>query len=158
MLTEVGRVVALETDSVWVETIRNSTCGVCAAKKACGHGLLNSMGNGKRGYVRVLPGERPLDECHVDDQVLISIPEEIILRGSFIAYIIPLLGMLAGAQGAVQLLSGNPDLLAAGGAVAGLVAGFGIVRWHGVNHQQDPDYQPVLLQVLPANYEAVTVQ
>ena len=43
MLIETGRVVAVEAneEALWVETIRQSTCGSCAANKGCGHGLLN---------------------------------------------------------------------------------------------------------------------
>ena len=150
--------IAVEADGVWVETIRSSTCGVCAARKACGHGLLNSRGDGKRGYVRVLPGEQSIDACKLDDQVLISIPEEIILRGSFIVYLLPLLTMLAGAWVAATVGQGPADLLAAGGALVGLVAGFALVRLHAVSRRHNPNYQPVLLKVLPADYAAVTVQ
>ena len=57
MLTEVGRVIAVERDGLWVETIRSSTCGSCGARKACGHGLANQMRDGERGLVRVLPGD-----------------------------------------------------------------------------------------------------
>ena len=44
MLLETGRVVAVDADSVWVETIRRTTCGSCAVQKGCGHGLLNQLG------------------------------------------------------------------------------------------------------------------
>ena len=102
MLTETGRVVALEEDGIWVETIRKSTCGTCAVRKGCGHGLLNRMTDGRTGYIRVLPGSHPIDTIRVNDQVLVGIPEEIILRGSFIAYVVPVLGMLLGAVAAVN--------------------------------------------------------
>lgn len=148
MLTEVGRVVALEADSLWVETIRRSTCGTCAAEKGCGHGLLNKISDGKRGYIRVLPGELAVSECSVDDEVLISIPEEVILRGSFVAYMLPLFAMIGMALAFVQWLPGNQDVLAALGAIAGLVVGFSVVRWHGVRHRHDPGFQPTLVQVL----------
>tara|TARA_B100001540_G_scaffold303325_1_gene311814 strand:- start:272 stop:745 length:474 start_codon:yes stop_codon:yes gene_type:complete len=148
MLTETGRVVAVESDSLWVETIRKSTCGTCAARKGCGHGLLNSMSDGSRGYVRVLPGDQSLSACAVDDEVLISIPEEVLLRGSMIAYVLPLLCMLGGAVAAVEWLPGGQDALAAGGAIAGLALGFGLVRWHALRHRGDTRYQPVLLRVV----------
>jgi len=40
MLRESGRVVAIESDAVWVETIRSSLCGSCAAKAGCGQDYL----------------------------------------------------------------------------------------------------------------------
>ena len=157
MLTESGRVVGLEDDGVWVETIRRSTCGTCAAQKGCGHGLLHRISEGKRGYIRVLPGEHSIDHYKVDDQVLISIPEEVILRGSLVAYVMPLLTMLAGALSAVNLLSGNEDLLAVCGAAVGLAFGFALVRWHGTRHRRDPAFQPVLLRVIAPPVSPVTL-
>ena len=157
MLTETGRVVGIETDGIWVETIRRSTCGTCSAQKGCGHGLLNRISEGKRGYVRALPGDQPVEDYKVDDQVLISIPEEVILRGSFIAYILPLLSMLAGAMAVSHFFAGQPDLLAVVGAAGGLASGFILVRWHGIHHRQDPEFQPVLLRIDSPVVEAVTL-
>lgn len=157
MLTESGRVIALEDDGLWVETIRSTTCNSCGARKACGHGLMNSVSDGKRGYIRVLPGEVALSECRLGDQVLISLPEEVILRGSLIAYLLPLVCMLTGAFAFTRLFAGNPDLLAAAGAVVGLVVGFGLVHLHGRRHAADPHFQPVLLKVMPAGANAIAV-
>ena len=157
MLTETGRVVGIEPDGIWVETIRRSTCGTCSAQKGCGHGLLNRISEGKRGYVRALPGDQSVEDYKVDDQVLISIPEEVILRGSFIAYILPLLSMLAGAMAASHFLAGQQDVLSVAGAIGGLAVGFTLVRWHGIYHRQDPEFQPVLLRIDSSVVEAVTI-
>jgi sigma-E factor negative regulatory protein RseC len=156
MLTETGRVVALEADGLWVETIRQSTCGTCAAQKGCGHGLINRISDGKRGYVRVLPGDQAIENYRIDDQVLISIPEEVILRGSFIAYILPVITMLLGASAAVNWLTGNGDLLALLGAGGGLAVGFALVRWNGTSHRDDPSFQPVLEGVVTSAGEPVS--
>lgn len=155
MLTEVGRVVAVEHDSLWVETLRQSTCGACAAQQVCGHGLLNRFAAGRKGLIRVLPGSCSPRECRVDDQVRISIPEEVILRGSLIAYVLPLLCMLAGAVLSVRFLPGGQDVLAALGAVSGLAVGFALVRLHGERHRDDESFQPVLVEVLQPVSEPV---
>jgi sigma-E factor negative regulatory protein RseC len=157
MLTETGQVVGVEADGLWIETIRRSTCGTCAAQKGCGHGLLNRISDGKRGYIRVLTGDRPAEHYNIGDQVLIGIPEEVILRGSFIAYVLPLIGMLVGALAAVSWLPGNEDLLALLGAASGLAIGFTLVRWHGARHYHDPGYQPVLQGVVQSPTEPVTL-
>ena len=158
MLTEIGRVVGIAADGLWVETIRRTTCGTCAAQKGCGHGLLSRISEGKRGYIRVLPGEAGIERYNIDDQVLISIPEEVILRGSFIAYLLPLVIMLTGALTAVRWLPGNEDLLAVLGATGGLALGFALVHWHGVRHRRDPTFQPVLLSVVAPLAELVTLR
>ncbi len=157
MLTESGRVVGIEADSLWVETIRRSTCGACKAQKGCGHGLINSVSDGKRGYIQVLPGHRSFAHYSVGDQVLISIPEEVILRGSFVAYLVPLIAMLVGALAAVRWLPGNEDLVAVVGAGSGLALGFALVHWHGTRHHRDPDFQPVLLDSIAPHVEPVTL-
>jgi len=36
-----------------------------------------------------------------------------------------------------------------GAAVAGLAAGFALVRWHAWRHRQDMALQPTLMEVLP---------
>lgn len=147
MLTETGRVVAVETGGLWVETIRQSTCGSCAAQKGCGHGLLNRYSDGKRGYIRVLESEQlAASACSVDDQVLIAIPEEVILKGSLILYILPLMAMLAGAALGGYLVPAWGDLAALLGAVSGFVVGFAMVRLHAHKHRNDENFQPKLLE------------
>jgi sigma-E factor negative regulatory protein RseC len=148
MLIETGRVVAVEQEAVWVETIRQSTCGSCAVNKGCGHGLLNRMADGRTGYVRVLPGSVSPGRCAIDDQVRIGIPEQVILQGSVVVYMLPLLLMLAGGAAASGLWSGPAEPAAVGGAVAGLLLGFGLVHWHARRHRDDPALQPVLLEIL----------
>ena len=157
MLIETGRVVAVGPDGLWVETIRQSTCGTCAAQKGCGHGLLNRISEGKRGYIRVLPGNHGSGECNVDDQVRIGIPEDVILRGSLIVYMLPLLCMLAGAAAAIGLFSGNQDVLAPLGATAGFGLGFALVRWHASRHRDDQSLQPTLLEVLRPLSEPIRI-
>ena len=148
MMIESGRVVAVEADSLWVETIRQSTCGSCAAQKGCGHGLLNRIADGRRGYVRVLSGDIAAGDCAIDDQVRFSIPEQVILRGSLVVYIVPLLGMLLGAALAAQYLTVTQDLAALAGAVLGAGGGVAVVRWHAQRHREDPELQPTLIEIL----------
>ncbi len=151
MLVETGRVVAVEQDGVWVETLRKTTCGACSARKGCGHGLLNEVSAGSKGLVRVLVGnDLQASHCHVDDQVEVTLPEEVILRGSLIVYIMPVLMMLGGAAlasrvpGMSALLS--EDLQSLLGAGIGFGLGFGLVRLHARLHRHNAALQPKLLR------------
>lgn len=157
MLTESGRVVAVEADAVWVETLRRSTCGACAAQSGCGHGMLNKVTAGRRGYVRALPGAGGVGAYRIGQQVLLGIPEEIVLRGSFIAYLLPLSCMLPGAVAAAYCWPGAGDPAAVAGAVVGLALGYVLVRRHGVRHRRDPDFQPVVLCAAGAQPEPVAL-
>lgn len=144
MPMETGRIVAVDADSLWVETIRKSTCGTCSAQKGCGHGLLNRIRDGQRGLVRVLPGAFSLADCRVNDEVSISLPDEVILRGSLIVYMLPLLAMLAGAAAGSQWLPWAQDPAAVVGAALGFAGGVALVRWHAWQHRDDVRLQPTL--------------
>lgn len=91
MLREIGRVVAVETTSVWVETIPSSLCGKCAARAGCGQGIV-SRTTGHRGLVQALETAAVrAHDCKVDDQVEIELPESAVLKGSLLVYLAPLL-------------------------------------------------------------------
>lgn len=124
MLIEQGRVVAIEADAVWVETIRRSTCGACAARSGCGHGVL-ARATASRGLVRAQesPGLRAASLA-VDDIVDIALPEEAVLRGSLLVYGLPLILGLAAALLGSRL--GEAGSVA--GFVVGLAAGFATVH------------------------------
>ncbi len=148
-VTETGRVVAIEADGVWVETIRQSTCGSCSARKGCGHGLLNRGADGRSGYIRVLPGRLSLAELAVDDQVRFAIPGSVIVRGSLVVYALPLLLLLVGAVAGSRFATGTAvlpaDLYALAGAGLGFTIGAVAVRWHARLHRGDVRLQPTLV-------------
>lgn len=157
MLLETGRVVAVETDGVWVETIRKTTCGSCSAQKGCGHGMMNRISEGRLSLIRVLPGKVQPEECAVDDEVSISIPEEVILRGSLVVYILPLLSMLLGAWVGASAIPLSEDAAGGLGAVLGFALGFALVRWHALRHRDDISLQPVLMEIVRRNTDPLTV-
>ena len=160
MLTETGRVVAVEADNeaLWVETIRQSTCGSCAANKGCGHGLLNRISDGRTGYIRVLSGAVSARQCAIDDQVRICIPEQVILRGSMLVYMLPLICMLVAAMGADVLWPAAGQSVTVAGAILGLALGFILVRWHAWRHRHDSAMQPTLLDVVSPSGQALKLR
>lgn len=156
MLLETGRVVAVETDGVWVETIRQTTCGSCAAQKGCGHGMMNRISEGRRSLIRALPGKLQPADCAVDDEVSISIPEEVILRGSLVVYILPLVAMLLGAWAGASVIPLSEDAAGGLGAVLGFTLGFALVRWHAFRHRNDRSLQPILMAIVRRNSDPLT--
>jgi len=162
MLVESGRVVAVEQDGVWVETLRKTTCGACTARKGCGHGLLNEVSAGSKGLVRVLVGDDlQVANCHINDQVEFSLPEEVVLRGSLVVYILPLLMMMAGALLAAQVpffsILPSEDLQSLLGATCGFSLGLGLVRAHGRYHRHNIDFQPKLLRRMAGQSNRVSL-
>ena len=146
MLTEPGRVVAVESDSLWVETIRQSTCNSCSAQKGCGHGMLNKVGSGRRNHLRVLLQGQSAADFAVDDEVVISIPEQVLVSGALLVYLLPLALMLAGALLFSRFWQG--DIAAVAGASLGFVLGFAVVKYHGWRNRDNRDLQPVVMNKL----------
>ena len=143
MMRESGRIVAIEDDALWVETIRQSTCGTCAAQKGCGQGLLNRIGDGRRNHLRVLLDGLPAGQFQLDEQVEFSVPEHVLLRGAMLVYLLPLLAMLAGMASSHALFSS--DKLAALGALGGFLVGIALVRCHAWLTRDSLEYQPTVI-------------
>lgn len=158
MLLETAHVVAVESDSVWVETISRSSCGSCAAQAGCGHSLLSRIASGRRNYIRAFSGPLAAADCSVDDQVCISIPEQVIVTGSLLVYMVPLVLMLAGAALASTLTFISADLLALAGAVLGLSMGVALVRVHAWYHRSDKSLHPRLVELVNSSLEVVSVK
>lgn len=145
MIRETGRVVAVEDSCLWVETIRRSTCNSCSAQKACGHGLLNKMSEGRTHHIRVLLNEHCEQVYVVNQQVDIGVPERLLVVGAMIIYLVPLLMMLMGAGLASVIWVNHGDVIAVLGAVLGFFIGFAIVKLHAVLNHNNKSMQPILL-------------
>jgi len=133
-MTETGRVVALEEGAVWVETLRRGSCGACAARSGCGHGLLSSVGS-RPELVRAVLSDRGPQNLDLHDTVCISIPEQRFLRGIGLLYLLPLLctvgaAVLGSSLGNAASDAPGADLRAALGALLGLALGLAAVRWY----------------------------
>ena len=158
MATETARVVALEPDALWLETIQRSTCGGCAAQDSCGHSRPGGDVGRRRGRIRVSAGATAVAQYKLDDQVLIEFPDDTILRGAAVAYGLPLLGLLAGALAGARGFGGTADVAVAIGAAIGLVLGFALVGRHSARHRGDPALQPVLKGPELRHVQTVTVR
>lgn len=144
MLEESGRVVDVDSDGVWVETIKMSACGSCSARSGCGQSLLASVGQGKRSVICV---DNP-NRLHVaaDDNVVIGIGENAFMRISLLLYLFPLLALFAGAAIAGSLSLGEPVVIGCG--LLGLTVGLVVVRYISRTHMTSCKYHPVLLKVV----------
>lgn len=142
MIEESGTVVAIAGQDVWVQTIRQSTCGACSARKGCGQGALSSLTDGRANQVRVRNGIG----ADVGDRVTLGIDESQLLRASLLVYALPLLLLLGGA-----LLAGgiwpDQDGPAIAGGVLGLALGFMLLKTVTRDAGANPKLQPVLLRI-----------
>ena len=144
MLEETGRVVDVDDDGVWVETIKQSACASCTARNGCGQKLLASVGQGKRSVICV---DNP-SHLHVaaEDNVVIGIGENAFMRISLLIYLLPLLALFLGAAIASTLGLSEPAVIGSG--LAGLGIGLVIVRFISRTYMTSCKYHPVLLKVI----------
>ena len=150
MLTEFGRIVAVEPEQVWVETIRSSACESCRAKSVCGQKVLaqwqqNQETQAQKNYVPV----RTNLIVSEGDEVEIGIPEDSFIKGALLLYLLPLISLLL-----VSVLLDSffhQDVISALGGIASFGLALLYVRKVAIKWQQDDDFRPVLLRKLPAN-------
>ena len=143
MLRETGRVVAIADDAVWVETVRSSACGRCAARAGCGHGAVASSGS-STGLIRALESsDVAARDCAVGDEVAIELPEEAVLQGSLLVYGLPLISGITLAL----LAQTHSEPLAILGFVFGLSAGFAVIRWLPALQHRQEQFEPRLADV-----------
>jgi sigma-E factor negative regulatory protein RseC len=130
-MTEIGRVVAVDSDAVWVETRRRGSCGSCTARGACGHGLLSAEGGRPQLLRATLAPDGPR-ALNLNDTVCVSLPESRFLRGVGLLYLLPLATTVSAAVLASAYGGDTPataDLRAALAAAVGLAVGLVVLRW-----------------------------
>lgn len=152
MLSEKGRIIAVEADSLWLETIRTSSCSSCSARNSCGHGLMNKMGREHCHQLEVPLGDFSAEECQVGGQAEIAIPEQLLVRGAMLVYILPLIMLMLGA--ALGNWLKPTDLYAFIGAALGLLLGFGLIRLHALTLNNRESVRPRLVAVYPLSAAA----
>ncbi len=148
MIKETGRVVAIEPDGLWVETIQLSSCASCSAQAGCGQGLLAKLGHKNVGHVRALLHEFDASQFHINDYVEIGIEENVITIDSLFAYLTPLFGLLVGAILGTRFADALPlseEAASVVFGVLGLVVGGLGVKLKAYFYRNDKRYQPVVV-------------
>lgn len=151
MITETGRVIAVNGDSIWVQTIRQSACNSCKARHGCGQKVLAGATGGRANQVQVVNhlGAR------VGDEVTLAIAESALLGASLLAYAVPLLLFVLGAVAGHYVGSGTEGA-AIVGSMIGLALGFGVSRLlHG---RHGNEYMPQLLSVRASAEPALSAE
>lgn len=139
MIEESGRVVEVEGDRVWVETIRTTACDTCKAQKGCGHGLINKASPGNTFRLDV---DRAGHEVNVGDVAVIGIPEDSLIKASLISYLMPIVFLISGATLGKLWLGETASVIL---GLLGLAAGFWAVKFMGSS--QSIAQSPILLSV-----------
>ncbi len=122
MIEQKAKVVDIDDKTIWLDAERQSTCSGCAAKQGCGTGILEKH-IGKR-FSRIAIDKQ--EAVNVGQQMQLAIPEEALLQGAFMMYLVPLLSMFLFAGIATSL--GATTLLETIAGITGLIAGLFLVK------------------------------
>lgn len=143
MLERSASVVQTDDGRLWLETQPRSACSGCSSDGCTASVLSKLFGSGKSRF----PLEAGLD-LKVGQEVLIGIPDELLVQASIWAYLIPLMVMIPAA--ALAALSGAGEGLQSLCAIGGLITGFVLVRWVGCSVSSQRRLAPRLLRVAGA--------
>jgi sigma-E factor negative regulatory protein RseC len=144
MIEEVARVISVDGGYAFVEVTRTSSCNSCNAKQACGTASL-------AGMFRFQPPALKLKNAisaKTGDEVIVSLPEQTMLMGSFMLYIIPLVMLMVFAIGfdyvAGDFFATETELIQIVGGLTGLVTGLFVVRKYSARFLDDASMASML--------------
>jgi sigma-E factor negative regulatory protein RseC len=149
MIKESGQVVQLEGDLAWVETAVTSTCQTCSAKSNCGTSSIASAMSSKTVINKV---QNHL-QAEIGDRVEIGVPEDSLVKGAFLVYILPLILALTFASLSQLWLIEFIDVAEWGvmlGALLGGYLGFRLAKLR-LSQVSDTSLEPQLLRILAKN-------
>jgi len=153
MIEEQATVIKSDEKYVWVETQRQSSCGHCSAKSACGTQVLSKVLGNKRSHVRCLNNfESNLDGSkillHPGDKVIIGLEESALISGSLLIYFIPLISMIFFGGLSVFITKiyrpEGVELISIATSLFGFFIGLRFVKFYSQMKGQE-FYEPILL-------------
>ncbi len=122
MIEQQAVVTQCDDKTVWVETERQSTCSSCSIKQGCGTGLLSNHVGKRFSQIAV----NKTADVQLGQQVKLTIPEQALLHGATLMYLLPLVLLFLFAVVAKTLNLNEFMEIFAG--FSGLFVGFYIVR------------------------------
>lgn len=130
MIKQQATVVAMDDDTILLQAQRQTSCQKCQLKKGCGTGLLAQHVGQRFSEISV----DNTTEVSIGQEVTLGIPEQALLQGTALMYLLPLLSLFGFSIAA--------DLMGLGELVeitAGLL-GLGIGLWavkQQMKHKKD---------------------
>lgn len=141
-IQEQGVVVAVLSDGVWIETQRQSGCQSCSSRGGCGVGIMQKALNRRQHKVRVQT-DLPVQ---VGDHVRLLLPAAALVQASVLMYLLPLLGLIAGAVAGQILFSS--DGASIGSAALGFIFVLLLIARQQNGLSRSGRYAPRIEQVL----------
>jgi sigma-E factor negative regulatory protein RseC len=116
-------IIEVQGEEASVRPLSSGGCGHCDTEGGCGSGALTKL------FCSNTPRQFKVNNeirARVGDEVQVSVPDGVLLRGAMKMYVLPLVLLLAGGIAGVALArdEASHDAYAVAGAVIGLVLGF----------------------------------
>ena len=143
METEKGTVQRIEDGWAWVETKRTGSCDNCSQK---GHCHLSNDANS-----RMIVKAENVAQAHTGDEVEIFLNSRTKLKGLFMVYIFPVLGLLIGAisgKGISRFIGLNSDLGTVLVAFCGMAIAFFLARVLGFRMEENNELTPIVSRII----------
>jgi sigma-E factor negative regulatory protein RseC len=140
MLEQDATVVKSNKGQIWVEAISRSSCSQCSTT-SCSTSVISKLFGLKRNLLQM---ENTL-QAKAGDQVIIGIPDSVLVKASVWAYLVPIISMVLSTLLAVT--QGYGDGLQVLFALAGLSIGFLIVGQLTRSGKRGTTFDPLLLRV-----------
>ena len=145
MIEEQAQVVAVKGKVLLLQAKTQSACGSCAVSKGCGTSVLAKVVGRKFTQFQA---DNSVN-ADVGDTVVVGIPENALLKGSMVMYVIPILAMLFFALLADYFLAvalQQRDLMVAAVSIMGLVFGSIVSKGYFSRQSSQHLFAPVVLR------------
>lgn len=157
MIEETATVITYQNGLATVRCHSRSACGGCQQQSSCGVGVLNQVRpNQVHEFELKISALDEHKTIKVGQQVVVGLPENSLLKGASVVYILPLFGLFLGAglgiwwQELHHLTHEIPTII---GAALGMFAGwFGVQLW---GRKRSEMFEPRLVRILD---ETIPVQ
>ncbi len=145
MIEEQAEVAEVIGDQLILQARTKSVCGSCAVSKGCGTSVLSKVVGRKFTRFQVDNSVNAV----AGDTVVVGIPEDALVKGSMVMYILPVFFMLVFALLSEFFLSHSlqsRDLAIAGFSITGLILGFFLSKWYFQRRSNMQHFSPVVLR------------
>jgi len=146
MITENAIVVSVTDTETWIETQRKSVCGQCSASKGCGTSVLSKVMGNKLSKMKAINKV----DAQTGDEVVVGLNEQMLLKGAFMTYLMPLLFLFLFAF-IGQVLTTNlqlqkNEIVVVLFSIIGFYFGLRQLKKFSISISEDENYQPVILE------------
>jgi len=142
MIEQTVKVVALEGEHAWIESLSLHGCAKCEAGEGCGGGIFAKLFGDKQFRMKI---NNSLN-IDLNDNVVIGVEDSAVTNASLISYLLPLLGLSLGAGLGSYFDATDSELWTLTGALVGISLAFLFARMKLNSQQFKAKYTPIMIK------------